>query len=264
MTVDARPDIDLAALAALAGRLADAAGVVAMAHYRSPLAVDAKADASPVTIADREAERAMRAVIEAEHPDHGIYGEEHGKARLDADFVWVLDPIDGTKSFVIGKPLFGNLVALVYRGRPVVGVVNCPALGERWLGVAGRPTTLNGRPIRSRPCPHLAEAWLATTTPEMFEGRDAEAFTRLRRAVRHAVYGGDCHSYGLIAGGTLDLVAEANTQPYDYMALAPVIEGAGGVVTDWGGRPLTLASDGRVLAAGDARLHAAALRLLGG
>lgn len=257
-------EIDLDAHAALAGRLADAAGTVAMSYFRAPLAIDAKADASPVTVADREAEKTMRALIEAACPGHGIFGEEHGKTRLDADFIWVLDPIDGTKSFVIGKPLFGNLIALVHCGQPVVGVINCPALGERWLGVAGKPTTLNGKPVKTRTCPALADAWLATTTPEMFAGPDADAFARLRGHVRHAVYGGDCHSYGLVANGTLDLVVEANMQPYDYMALVPVIAGAGGIATDWNGEPLTLQSDGRVLAAGDAAIHAAALARLHG
>ncbi len=261
MTKAPRPHDDLLALA---GRLADAAGAVAMRYFRGKLAIDTKADASPVTVADREAEMAMRAMIEAECPDHGIFGEEHGRARLDAEYVWVLDPIDGTKSFVIGKPLFGNLIALLHEGRPLAGIINCPALGERWVGMTGRPTMLNGQPVKTRAGVEPAAAWLATTTPEMFLGRDADAFTRLRKGVRHAVYGGDCHSYGLLASGTLDLVAEANMQPYDYMALIPVIEGAGGVVTDWQGAPLTLSSDGRVLAAGNAPLHAAAGRLLAG
>jgi histidinol phosphatase-like enzyme (inositol monophosphatase family) len=261
MTAPPRPQVDLLALA---GRLADAAGAVALRYFRGTLAVDAKADASPVTVADREAEMAMRSILEAECPEHGIFGEEHGQARLDAEYVWVLDPIDGTKSFVIGKPLFGNLIALLREGRPLVGIINCPALNERWVGMTGRPTTLNGKPVKTRAGAAPAAAWLATTTPEMFSGRDADAFARLRKGVRHAVYGGDCHSYGLLASGTLDLVAEANMQPYDYMALVPVIEGAGGVVTDWSGAPLTLASDGRVLAAGDAALHAAAGRLLAG
>ncbi|WP_316976176.1 histidinol-phosphatase [Shumkonia mesophila] len=261
MTAAPRPQDDLLALA---GRLADAAGAVAMRYFRGALAIDAKADASPVTVADREAEMAMRAILEAECPDHGIFGEEHGRARLDAEYVWVLDPIDGTKSFVIGKPLFGNLIALLHLGRPLVGIINCPALNERWVGMTGRPSTLNGKPIKARAGVAPAAAWLATTTPEMFTGADAEAFARLRKGVRHAVYGGDCHSYGLLASGSLDLVAEANMQPYDYMALVPVIEGAGGVVTDWRGAPLSLESDGRVLAAGDAALHAAAGRLLAG
>jgi len=264
MSRSARPPQDLAALAELAGRLADAAGAVAMRYFRGRLAVDAKRDASPVTVADREAETAMRAILEAERPDDGIFGEEHGRARTDAETVWVLDPIDGTKSFVIGKPLFGTLIAAVRRGRPVVGVIDCPALAERWVGVAGRPTTRNGEPVRTRAGAELADAWLATTTPDMFAGADAEAFGRLRGAVRHTVYGGDCHSYGLLASGSLDLVAEANMQPYDYMALVPVIEGAGGVVTDWRGAPLTLESDGRVLAAGGAAPHAAAQRILAG
>jgi fructose-1,6-bisphosphatase/inositol monophosphatase family enzyme len=146
----------------------------------------------------------------------------------------------------------------------VLGVINCPALDMRWVGAEGRPSTLNGEPVQTRPCPDAAGAWLATTTPEMLEGAAAAAFERVRGAVRHAVYGGDCHSYGLLAAGTLDLVIEAKMQPYDYMALVPVIEGAGGIATDWAGAPLTLKSDGRVLAAGGATLHAAAQRLLAG
>lgn len=257
MTVEAN-------LVDLACRLADAAARIAMTHFATGLHADTKADASPVTIADRQAEAAMRDIIEAEYPDHGIYGEEHGQVRTDAEYVWVLDPIDGTKSFVIGKPLFGTLIALLKDGKPVVGIINCSALKERWLGTLGRPTTHNGKPIKTRACENLGDAWMASTSPGMFEGDAAAAFASLKAATRQTVWGGDCHSYGLLASGTLDLVAESGLQPYDYLALVPVIEGAGGMISDWSGGALGLSSDGTVLAAGDAQTHRSARKLLMG
>ncbi len=262
MTHSESPDHDLDTWTALAERLADAARPIALTYFRGDLDIEAKADMTPVTVADREAEAAMRALIEDAFPDHGIFGEEFGTVRPDAEHLWVLDPIDGTKSFVTGKPLFGTLIALLHRGRPVVGVIDAPALGERWVGAAGRATTFNGRPVRARPCTDLARAWLYATSPHMFEPDDVAAFERLRRRAHQAVYGADCYAYGLLAAGFVDLVAEAGMQPYDYCALVPVVEGAGGVITDWRGGPLTIGSDGRVLAAGDAAVHAAALQAL--
>lgn len=253
-----------AGFAGLAQDLADAARPVVLRHFRSGVDFEIKADTTPVTMADREAEAAMRRMIEAACPDHGILGEEHGAKATDAAFVWVLDPIDGTKSFVTGKPLFGTLIALLHQGRPVVGVIDMPALDERWVGVAGRPTLYNGKPARVRGCDRLAAAWLYATSPQMFEGADALAFDRLRANCYAAVYGADCYAYGLLSCGWVDLVCEASTQPYDYCALVPVIEGAGGTITDWQGKPLGLSSDGRILAAGDLALHAAAQRALAG
>jgi len=255
---------DIGAFVALAERLADAARPIARRYFRSGLAIDAKPDASPVTAADREAEAAMRAIIEEACPDHGIFGEEHGKTRLDSRHIWMLDPIDGTKAFVTGKPLFGTLIALLEDGRPIVGVIDAPALEERWVGAAGRPTTHNGEPVQTRTCADIGTAWLYATTPHMFDGADHDAFDRLRGTCRDAVYGGDCYAYGLLANGTVDVVCEASMQPYDYCALVPVVSGAGGVITDWQGQPLGLDSDGRVLAAGDATVHAAARAALAG
>ncbi len=255
---------DVDAFVALAERLAEAVRPIVIGYFRSGVTIDDKADTTPVTAADREAEATMRAMIEDAHPDHGILGEEHGGARLEAAHVWVLDPIDGTKSFVTGKPLFGTLIALLRDGAPIVGVIDMPALGERWVGAQGRPTRFGDRPVRTRPCPDLARAWLYATSPQMFRGADAAAFDRLRPSCRAAVYGADCYAYGLLANGTVDLVCEASTQPYDYCALVPVVTGAGGVISDWNGEPLGLGSDGRVLAAGDAGLHATALRVLAG
>jgi histidinol phosphatase-like enzyme (inositol monophosphatase family) len=255
--------LDLGGFEALAHRLADRAGEVQRRYFRTPVAVETKADESPVTVADREAEAAMRELIRASFPDHGILGEEHGGDRLDAEFVWVLDPIDGTKSFVTGRPLFGTLVALAHAGRPVLGVIDQSILRERWVGRAGSPTTWNGQPARARPCPALGDAVFLTTSPDAFAlAPDREAFARVRDRVRLPLYGGDCYSYGQVALGFADLVVETGLQAYDFMALAPVIEGAGGRLTDWAGRPVGLESDGRVVAAGDARVHAATLELI--
>ena len=255
---------EVAAFARLAERLADAARPITLAHFRAGVAYDVKADTSPVTVADREAEAVMRAMITDACPAHGILGEEHGAEHLDASYVWVLDPIDGTKSFVTGKPLFGTLIALLRDGRPIVGIIDMPALNERWVGVQGRPTLFGGREVRVRTCADPGHAWLYATSPQMFGASDAAAFERLRTACYAAVWGADLYAYGLLASGRVDLVCEGSLQPYDYCALVPVIEGAGGIITDWQGAPLGLASDGRALAAGDATLHAVARRMLAG
>lgn len=261
MTLPTASDLD--AFAALAVRLADAARPIARKYFRGRFAIDDKPDSSPVTVADREIEAALRVLIEAEFPGHGIFGEEHGRVRMESDYVWVIDPIDGTQGFVTGKPLFGSLIALAYKGRPVVGVIETPATGERWVGVAGRPTTFDGREVRVRPTADLAASWMYSTTPHMFLGDDAIAFESLRGRVKKSLYGADCYAYGLLANGSVDIVCEASLKPYDYCALVPVVEGAGGVITDWEGRPLTVNSGSRVLAAGDARVHGAALEALG-
>jgi inositol-phosphate phosphatase/L-galactose 1-phosphate phosphatase/histidinol-phosphatase len=258
------PETDLDTLLAFAQHLADAAGEVIRPYFRKPLVVSDKPDLSPVTAADHAAEQTMRRLIEERFPAHGILGEEFGRVREDADFVWVLDPIDGTKSFISGVPLFGTLIALTHAGRPILGIIDQPVLRERWTGAAGRPTTLNGAAVGCRPCPVLASATLFATTPDMFKGEDAAAFARVSGAVKLVRFGADCYAYGLLAAGFVDLVLEANLKPYDFCAMVPVVEGAGGAVTDWRGGGLDLASDGRILVAGDRRTHDAALALLAG
>ncbi len=253
-----------AELIALANRLADTSGALIRQYFRTPVAVDDKADDSPVTIADRGAEEAMRAVLAEAVPGHGIIGEEFGRSNEGADLVWVLDPIDGTKAFISGKPSFGTLIALLKDGRPWLGIIDQPITGERWIGAAGHGTTLGGQTLATRACPDLAKATLYATAPEMFKGDDWPAFQRLYQSVKLPRYGCDCYAFGLLALGFVDLVCEADLKVYDWAAVVPVIEQAGGIVTDWQGQPLTPASDGRVLAAGDARLHAAALARLAG
>ncbi|HSV30215.1 MAG TPA: histidinol-phosphatase [Candidatus Omnitrophota bacterium] len=249
---------------ALADRLAEAARPVIRKYFRTPVAVDDKDDASPVTIADREVEAEMRTLIRAAFPDHGILGEEHGAENMEAEYVWVLDPIDGTKAFITGKPSFGTLIALTRKGRPILGIIDQAILGERWLGAAGHPTTLNGQPARVRECDELAKAYAYTTGPEFFDAATLPAWNRIAARVKQPRYGCDCYAYALLASGFVDLVVEAGLKPYDFAALVPVIENAGGIATDWAGKPLTIHSDGRVCAAGDARLHAKALEVLAG
>jgi inositol-phosphate phosphatase/L-galactose 1-phosphate phosphatase/histidinol-phosphatase len=246
----------------LAHALADAAGAVIRGYFRQPVVIDDKADASPVTIADREAEAAMRRLIKASQPDHGIFGEEYGEENTGAEWVWVLDPVDGTKAFITGMPSFGTLIALLHHGRPVLGIIDQPIRGERWLGLEGRPTTLNGQPIRVRACPSLDRVALYATGPEIFSGADARAFETLRDRVKLTRFGADCYAYGLVALGFVDLVVEAGLKPYDYLAMGPILTGAGGIITDWRGEELGLGSDGRVIAAGDLGLHQAAREIL--
>ena len=241
----------------LARRLAEAAQDAALPHFRSRLTVETKADCSPVTVADRAAEAAMRRILEADRPQDGIYGEEYGLSGGSSGRLWVLDPIDGTRAFVTGRPLWGTLIALIEEGRPVLGLVHAGAAGDQWLGcLAGTAHTLfNGRPVQVRPCATLAMARAATTHPLAFSAAGHSAFQRVGRSVLDILFGGDCHNYGLLAAGHLDLVMEEGLKPYDWAALVPVVQGAGGLITDWRGQPLTLASEGRVLAAGDPRIH---------
>ncbi len=227
------------------------------------MGIETKPDKSPVTLADREAEAAIRKLIGERHPDHGVVGEEHGADRRDAEFVWILDPIDGTKSFITGRPTFGTLIALLQQGRPVLGVIDHPALAERWVGAGGHPTTMNGKPVRTRACPELALAALSASSPHYF--RDGTTpFDRVRLATRQVLYSGDCYAYGMIASGWSDIHVDPRMEIYDYLAAVPVIEGAGGRMTNWDGQPLTIGSGDRVAAVGDPRMLDQVLRLLAG
>lgn len=258
-----QPDSDeLTALALQAGQFADEARQKSMRWFRSPLEVLTKLDDSPVTIADREVEYVLRQCITSTHPEHGIWGEEHGRARMDADYVWIVDPIDGTRSFISGSPLWGTLLALLRHGQPCIGLIDVPSTGERWVGQAGQPSQFNNAPCRTSACTELSDAVLLSTTPDTFTQHEYKAFEAVSQAVRMRRFGGDCYCYGLLASGHVDLVVESELQPYDYMALIPIIEGAGGCISDWQGRPLTLTSGSQVLASANAQLHAKALALI--
>jgi inositol-phosphate phosphatase/L-galactose 1-phosphate phosphatase/histidinol-phosphatase len=243
---------------ALALRLADAARAAIIPHFRSGQAPERKADATPVTLADRAAEAAMRRILKAEVPRDAVIGEEFGTSPGGTNRSWVLDPIDGTAGFLAGRPIFGTLIALVVDGWPVLGVIDQAILGERWVGATGRPTTLNGQPVRSRPCRELSDATVATTGPHYFADHDGDHFMTLaaKTDYRRMVMGGDCYNYAMLASGHLDIVCEAGLKLHDWAALVPVVEGAGGTMADWNGDPLHAGSDGHVLALGDpARLE---------
>ncbi|MEO6153158.1 MAG: inositol monophosphatase family protein [Croceibacterium sp.] len=250
--------MNLAVEIALAQRLADAARAAIRPHFRTAMEAERKSDASPVTIADRAAEEAMRRLLTAEVPQDGVQGEEFGSSAGRSGRQWVLDPIDGTTAFLAGRATFGTLIALLIDGFPVLGVIDQPIAGERWLGVAGQPSTLNSRPIVTRACRELAEATIATTGPQHFTQDEGDQFMALAQQTDHKrmVMGGDCYNYALLATGFVDIVCEAGLKLHDFAALVPVVEGAGGLMCDWNGEPLHAASDGHVLAMGDpARLE---------
>jgi myo-inositol-1(or 4)-monophosphatase len=250
---------------AAAEAAADVAGAVVRPFFRSGFAVDTKSDRSPVTIADRSAEQAMRAVLTERFPEHGVLGEEFGLDRPDAPLRWVLDPIDGTRAFVSGRPTFGTLIALLDGETPILGVIDQPVLRERWIGVAGRRTVFRG-PYGGRAscrlCALLSDAELSCTSPEMMRGEALPRWDRLARAVRRNYWGGDCYAHGLLALGQIDVIAETTMKLWDWAALVPVIEGAGGRVTDWSGNRLRPDGDGTVLSVGDPSLLPAVVDLL--
>jgi len=242
--------------------LADAAGSIARHHFRTPIDFERKEDLSPVTIADQGIERELRARIAARFPDHGILGEEMGSTPGER-YTWYLDPIDGTKSFISGMPLFGTLVALSddRDGRVVAGMIDMPALGERWYGTNGC-TTFNGRPVSVSATTELAQAQIYTSSPDFFPPDDWRRYDTLSRKAMFRRFGGDCYQYGLLASGYCDLVVETSLKSFDFMALIPVVEGAGGVIRDWSGKPLDPTSDGRVIAAANESLLAQALEII--
>lgn len=259
------PD-QLRRLLQFAASLADLSGQVILPHFRVPLAVVNKAEGEaydPVTVADRDAEEAIRARIREQFPAHGIYGEEHGYEPGSAGLTWVLDPVDGTRAFLTGIPLWGTLIALHDGARPILGVMDQPFTGERFVGSAlgAELQSRDGtRPLRTRACPDLASARLQCTHTNMFRPAELTAFEALARRVQLTRFSGDCYGYCMVALGGIDLVVESGLQPYDVQALLPILEAAGGVMTNWSGGPC--GNGGQVIAAGDPRVHAQALEIL--
>ena len=254
--------------AAFVDQLAAVAGETIRPFFRTALGIENKSltgGFDPVTAADRAAETAMRTLIKRSFPEHGILGEEFAAERPDAEYVWVLDPIDGTKSFICGMPVWGTLIALTRRGAPIYGMMYQPFTREHFSG-DGSAASYRGpagdRALRARPCDALAEAVLLTTSPLLMTDADRKIFGRVEKSVRLSRYGGDCYAYCMVAAGHADLIIETELKPYDIIALIPIIVGAGGVVTTWEGAPAK--AGGRVIAAGDRRTHAAARALLTG
>jgi len=246
--------------------LADVSARVILPKFRSGIAIDNKLAGQqfdPVTAADREAEAVMRERILAQYPDHGILGEEYGNDRIDAERVWVLDPIDGTRAFICGLPTWGTLIGLTEKGRPVLGMMNQPFTGERYAGDTDRAWYRGpdgSRDLQTRACDNPEQAVLLTTTPALFPDHERSRYDRIEATVRLARYGTDCYGYAMVASGQADAVIESGLKPYDIVALIPIIEGAGGIVTSWTGG--SAAEGGQVLATGDPRLHERLLAML--
>jgi myo-inositol-1(or 4)-monophosphatase len=252
---------------AFVDELAAASGETILPFFRTALSVSDKGNNGfdPVTAADHAAETAMRTLIRRTFPEHGVVGEEFGPDRADAEYVWVLDPIDGTKSFISGMPAWGTLIALTRFGEPVFGMMNQPFIGERFSGdglAAQYKGPAGDRDLRVRACATLADAVLFTTSPLLMNDADRVAFRKVETAVRLSRYGGDCYAYCMLAAGHVDLVIETELKPYDVLPLVPIITGAGGVITTWDNGPPV--AGGRIVAAGDKRVHAAALEMLKG
>jgi myo-inositol-1(or 4)-monophosphatase len=254
--------------AAFVDRLATVSGDAIRPFFRTSLGIENKGGSGafdPVTAADRAAESAMRALIRESFPDHGIIGEEFGNERIDAEYCWVLDPIDGTKSFIAGMPAWGTLIALMRGGEPVYGMMHQPFIRERFTGdsnAARYRGPAGERALHVRRCAQLNDAMLMTTSPLLMKAADRAAFGKVEQAVKLSRYGGDCYAYCMLAAGHVDLVIETELKPYDILPLIPIITGAGGIVTAWDGGAPT--AGGRIIAAGDPRVHEAAMKMLGG
>lgn len=239
--------------------MADAAGVIARQYFRSDFNIDTKDDQSPVTQGDREIELKLRALVKEYRPDDGIIGEEFGAVESKSGYTWVFDPIDGTKSFTIGRPTFGTLIGLCKENNPILGVIDQPIIKERWIGMQGTPTLFNGEAVKTRACPSLKDGIFGTGSALQI---GVERFLRLESACRYTVYQGDCYFFGLMANGAIDLLVEDHLGIYDFIALVPIIEGAGGKITDWQGKPLTLESGSTLAATGDPSRHEQLLDLI--
>lgn len=247
-----------------AREISAAAAEIPLRHFRAGFAVEQKADESPVTVADRETEAALRSAIAARFPDHGILGEEYGGEGLEQEFLWVVDPIDGTKSFISGSPLFGLLVAVLRAGRPVAGVVRMPALAECYAGSPETGSARDGASIACRRGVPLERAFLCLNEASGLMADHPAVFARLLKSGRYQRFTYDCYPYAQLAAGQVDAVIDCRLQPYDFLPVAPVVQGAGGIISDWQGRPLDLASDGRVVAAATPEIHSALLNILAG
>ncbi|MCZ7676732.1 MAG: histidinol-phosphatase [Roseovarius sp.] len=251
---------------AFAGMLADKARAISLAGFRQDLDIALKSDKSPVTAIDRDVESMVRDMVARSFPGHGFLGEEFASVNLTSDNVWVVDPIDGTRSFITGWPIWGTLIAKLVREQPSLGVIDMPALDERWIGIRGGACTFsNGgstAACRVSECRSLDDASFYTTNILYFGDADRRKVEAILHRAAIPRFGGDCYSYGLLASGHVDLVIESDLEPYDFLALVPVVESAGGIITDWAGRPLNRHSGKQVVAAATAELHRQALAML--
>lgn len=243
--------------------LADEAAQISRKYFRQAITIDSKDNKSPVTIADREIELRLRELIKQHYPSHGIIGEEFANQDTQAEFCWVLDPIDGTVAFSTGKPTFTTLVALLHNGVPLLSIIDQAISKERFSGIANHGAWLNNANLQTSLQIEVANVRLNATTPLMFTTTyERNAFERVRSRVRLTAFGGDAYAFGLLAAGHIDVIMEAELQFYDVAALIPVIEGAGGVISDWQGKPLNREFNGQVLASANAEVHNKILKII--
>lgn len=245
--------------------LADQTEPVLQAYFRESLEVEDKSDESPVTKADKEVEQILRRLIQKDFPTHGILGEEFSASHRESEYQWVIDPIDGTRSFITGRPLFGTLIALFKDGEPIIGIINQPITRERWSAEKDMKTLFTstfGGHVGTRKDISLNNAEIACTSPDMLRLAPTQNWINVKRAAKRMSWGGDCYNYGLLAIGGIDLIIECDMKPWDWGALIPIIQGAGGIITQWDGTPLSLNGDGTVLASSCKKNHRQAVEIL--
>tara|TARA_B100000401_G_scaffold423851_1_gene352099 strand:+ start:144 stop:920 length:777 start_codon:yes stop_codon:yes gene_type:complete len=238
-----------------ANLLADLATKTSMMYFRKNINIENKEDESPVTIADKETEEIIRDNIRKTFPDHGILGEEYESENLESEFIWVIDPIDGTRSYIAGHKDFGNLISLLHKNQPIIGIINCPAHNERWIGIQNTKTTCNGKNVNTSKIEKLEDAYLFSSGIYFYEESFRKGFENIKEKTKFFRLGGDCYMYGMLSSGLIDIVIEDTLKAHDYMALINVIEGAGGKITDKLGNPITLNSDGSLIASSSSLLH---------
>ena len=245
-----------------ANLLADSASQTSMKYFRTKLEVDNKDDESPVTIADKETEKIIRDEIRKNFPNHGILGEEYENENLESEFIWVIDPIDGTRSYIAGHKDFGNLISLLHNNQPIIGIINCPAHNERWLGIKDVKTTCNGKNVLTSGIKKIENAYLFTSGVYFYEPFFRKGFETLKGKTKYFRLGGDCYMYGMLSSGLIDIVIEDTLKAHDYMALINVVEGAGGKISDKYGKPITLQSDGSLIASSSSELHSEIINII--
>ena len=246
-----------------ANYLSDESAKIIKKYFRKSFHVDNKEDESPVTIADKATELKIRELISDKYPNHGILGEEFEGKDIDSEYLWVIDPIDGTRSFIAGHKDFGTLIALLHNKKPILGIINCPIHEERWVGVHGKNTTMNGTVVRTSKTYNLNESYLSSTGLYMFENDNfKKGFEKIINETKYHRFGGDCYNYGMVASGFIDIVIENMLKTHDYMALIPIIEGAGGEITDKFGKKINLDSDGSVVVSANKDLHTQLIKII--
>jgi len=235
--------------------LADESSIIITKYFRTKININMKEDSTPVTIADQNTELKIRELISLKYPSHGILGEEYEQINTKAEFIWVIDPIDGTRSFIAGHKDFGTLIALLHNNKPILGIINCPAHNERWVGIKDHYTTCNNKKVSTSSIKKIEDSYLFTSGEFFYEPFLKKGFEKIKEQSKYFRYGGDCYMYGMLASGLIDVVIEDTLKAHDYMALVNIIEGAGGKITDKFGKNVSIESDGSLVASCNQNIH---------